>query len=86
MYNHFENHKEITRKNDLFSNLTISANYNNENVFDLVPLTFHIFISAGKLQENLDVALKRFDSIFATLDVNKQPVIAEVSALARAQA
>ena len=45
-----------------------------ENVFDYVPLTFHIFISAGKVQENLDVALKKFDAIFATLEVNKHMV------------
>lgn len=71
MYSHFENHKEITRKNDLFSNLTNMCNYNNENVFELVPLTFHIFISAGKLQENLEVALKKFDMIFSTLEHNR---------------
>jgi hypothetical protein len=30
-----------------------------------------VFISAGKAQENLDVALKKFDAIFASFEVNK---------------
>jgi hypothetical protein len=41
-------------------------------------MTFHVFIGAGKAGENLDVALKKFDSIFASLDVNKQQVLDEV--------
>lgn len=85
LYNHFEYHREISRKNELFSNLTNHSNYCFENVFDLVPLTFHIFISAGKLQENLDVALKKFDQIFATLDVNKNQVISELNYLSTQQ-
>lgn len=71
MYNHFENHREITRKNELLTNLTNSANYNLENVFDYVPVTMHIFLSAGKLQENLDVALKKFEAVFSTIDIHR---------------
>ncbi len=77
MYNHYEHHREITRKNDLFSNLTAYCNSNSENVFDLVPMTFHIFVSAGRAGENMEVALKKFDSIFAALDVNKHMVLEE---------
>ena len=43
-------------------------------MYDLVPLTFHVFISAGKAQENLDVALKKFDAIFAAFEINKMIV------------
>lgn len=82
LYNHFEFHREISRKNDLFTNLSNHANYCSENVFDLVPLTFHLFISAGKLTENLDIALKKFDSLFATLDINRHQVVSELNYLA----
>lgn len=61
IYNHFENHREISRKNDLFANLANHANYCHENVFDLVPLTFHLYIPAGKVGENLEISLKKFD-------------------------
>ena len=47
-------------------------------MYDLVPLTFHVFISAGKAQENLDVALKKFDAIFATFEINKTMVQQEM--------
>lgn len=81
LYNHYENHREITRKNDLFSNLTSFCNSNSENVFDLVPMTFHIFVSAGRAGENMEVALKKFDAIFAGLEVSRQMVQEEVKVM-----
>lgn len=78
LYNHYENHREITRKNDLFSNLTAYCNSNSDNVFDLVPMTFHIFVSAGRAGENMEVALKKFDAIFASLEVSRHMVQEEV--------
>lgn len=79
LYNHFEYHKEITRKNDLFTNLSNNANYLGENVFDLVPVTFHVFVSAGRVQENLDVALKKFEYIFQALEKGKNTAVAETT-------
>lgn len=61
------------------------CNYNGENVFDMVPLTFHIFISAGKAQENLDVALKKFDAIFASFEINKAMAQSETIFEAKSQ-
>jgi len=86
LYNHFEHHKELTRKNDLFSNLQLHCIHTGENVFDLVPMTFHVFIGAGRAGENLEVALKKFDGIFASLEVNRQQVIEEVKLIAKNQA
>lgn len=77
LYNHFEYHREITRKNELFTNLSNSANHQGENVFDLVPVTFHVFVSAGRVQENLDVALKKFEFIFQALEGGKNLAITE---------
>jgi hypothetical protein len=34
-------------------------------------MTFHVFIGAGRAGENLEVALKKFDNIFACLEVNR---------------
>lgn len=79
LYNHFEYHREITRKNDLFTNLSNNANYQGENVFDVVPVTFHVFVSAGRVQENLDVALKKFEFIFQALEAGKNLAAAETT-------
>ena len=86
LYNHFEHHRELTRKNDLFSNLHAHCVHTGDNVFDMVPMTFHVFIGVGRAGENMEVALKKFDTIFACLDVSRQIVLEEVKLQARNQA
>lgn len=54
-------------------------------MFDLVPMTFHVFIGAGRAGENIEVALKKFDTIFACLDANRNIVADELRLLARNQ-
>jgi hypothetical protein len=36
-----------------------------------VPLTFQVFVQAGRVHENLDVALKKFEFVFHAMDANK---------------
>ena len=48
MVNHFEFHKELTRKDELVSNLRTQLQYECENLFDYTPITFQISIPEGK--------------------------------------
>ncbi|CDW88442.1 ttl domain containing protein [Stylonychia lemnae] len=72
--NHFENHREITRKDELLINLTHYFSNQNLNVFDYVPVTFQIIIPEGKSQ-NLELSLKKFQLCYDTLDRNKYTVL-----------
>ena len=55
-------------------------------MFDLVPMTFLVFVGAGRAGENIEVAMKKFDTIFACLDANRQQVVDEFKVQMRNQA
>lgn len=40
LINHFEFHKELSRKDELLTNLKTQLMYNNENIFDYTPVSF----------------------------------------------
>ena len=40
LINHFEGHKELSRKDELVSNLRTQLQHHNENLFDYTPITF----------------------------------------------
>ena len=48
LLNHFEYHKELTRKDDLINNLKTQLQHDNENLFDYTPISFVISIPEGK--------------------------------------
>jgi len=48
MVNHLEGHSEISRKDELFRNLKQYVEGINENVFSVMPLTFHVKINQDK--------------------------------------
>lgn len=60
MVNHFENHTEITTKDNLFKNLKA---YNESEISECVPLTFLIESHSETFAEDLD----KFKSVFKIL-------------------
>lgn len=71
MVNHFEFHKELTRKDDLVSNLRTQLQYECENLFDYTPVTFQISIPEGK-QPSLEHSFKKFLSLYYVLNQTKE--------------
>lgn len=65
--NHFEYHKELSRKDDLVSNLRTQLQYECENLFDYTPITFQISIPEGK-QPSLEHSFKKFLSLYYVLN------------------
>jgi hypothetical protein len=48
LVNHFEGHKELTRKDDLLSNLRTQMQHEGDNLFDYTPISFQISLPEGK--------------------------------------
>lgn len=48
LLNHFEFHKELTRKDDLIHNLKTQLQHDCESLFDYTPISFHITIPEGR--------------------------------------
>ena len=71
LINHFEGHKELTRKDELFTNLRTQLQHDNENIFDYMPVTFHVTLPEGK-QPPLEHFLKKFMTVYGILDEYKQ--------------
>jgi hypothetical protein len=74
MINHFENHREITRKDELFINYQNLCVSQSTNVFDSLPLTFQITIPDSK-PSSVEASLKKFSSIYEILDRFRYQVI-----------
>ena len=71
LLNHFEFHKELTRKDDLIHNLKTQLQHDCESLFDYTPISFHITIPEGRYS-TLDTFLQKFLNCFETLQLNKQ--------------
>jgi len=67
LINHFEGHRELTRKDELFNNLKMQLQHESENIFDYMPLTFQITLPEGK-QPPLEHFLRKFLSVYEALD------------------
>ena len=67
LINHFEGHRELTRKDELFSNLKSQLQHENENVFDYMPLTFLFSLPEGK-QPPLEHFIKKFLTVYELFD------------------
>ena len=65
--NHFEGHKELTRKDDLFTNLKTQLIHDGENIFDYMPVSFSITIPEGKYS-SIDNFLQKFLKCFDILN------------------
>lgn len=63
--NHFENHPEITTKDKLFMNL---REYDENKVFEHVPLTFLIESNSDTFAEDLD----RFRTVYNIIEQHNQ--------------
>ena len=63
LLNHFEGHKELTRKDELVNNLKQQLQYEHENIFDYTPISFQINLPEGK-QPQLEYYFRKFISIF----------------------
>ena len=74
MINHFEFHKELTRKDELVTNLKAQLQYECENLFDFTPITFQINIPDGK-QPSLEHFFKKFLSLYYVLNQTKEQVL-----------
>ena len=48
MTNHFEYHKELSRKDDLLANLKTQLMHDQENLYDYTPVSFMISIPEGR--------------------------------------
>lgn len=70
LINHLECHKEISRKNELLSNLKTQLMHNNENIFDYMPVSFQIMIPEGKYT-NLNNFLAKFNHCYEILSNSK---------------
>ena len=70
LINHFEGHKELTRKDDLICNLKTQLQHENENLYDYTPITFHIALPEGK-HPSLESFFKKFLSLYEVLASNR---------------
>lgn len=76
MLNHLEFHKQLTRKDELLSNLRTQLLFNNENIFDYTPISFQINIPEGKYQTMsnfLNKFLKIFEVLYNSKKTGKTP-------------
>lgn len=69
MVNHFQKHYVLSNKSNLFLNLLSYAEFNKENVFNLMPITFYIDIKNFLVQENR--SLHKFVKFFKKLEESK---------------
>ena len=72
--NHFEYHKELSRKTNLFENMKAFSDLIQENVFNYLPITFCITISPDSTSANLHAELKDFLAFYNALEANKDKV------------
>ena len=68
--NHFEGHKELTRKDDLLNNLKTQLNHEQENLFDYTPISFHVHILEGRYQ-TIDHFLQKFLTCYEILNQSR---------------
>ena len=68
MANHFENHIEITTKNELFRNLKTFYEERQQNVFYTLPLTFCIRVQPDRQTQSIKQQMKPFKEIFKLLE------------------
>ena len=74
MINHFEFHRELSRKDELITNLKTQLQYECENLFDFTPITFMINIPEGK-QPSLEHFFKKFLNLYYVLNQTKEQVL-----------
>ena len=65
--NHYEHHREFTRKDTLFNNMQYFMTLNNTNVFDYIPITFEVLVTEGK-NYSLESSLKKFQLVYDILE------------------
>lgn len=72
MANHFEFHGEVSKKGDLFRNLKGMFEFNGENVFQVLPLTYTIKIALDKPAYSIKQQLTPFRYVYKLLDEFKK--------------
>ena len=72
LVNHFEYHRELSRKSNLFKNLQTFGEIHHENIFNFIPLTFFVEINPEKSQSSLNSALHEFSCIYNIFDEYKE--------------
>ena len=75
MVNHFENHQEITTKNELFKNLKQYSDERGQNAFHTIPLTFCLKVSADRQNASIKQQLKPFKEVFKLLEEFKEKFV-----------
>ena len=68
--NHFEGHKELTRKDDLLNNLKTQLNHEQENLFEYTPISFLISIPEGRYQ-SIDAFIQKFLATYEILNQSR---------------
>ena len=66
MLNHFEFHREISRKDELIHNLRTQLHHDGENLFNYTPISLNIVIHEGKHQ-NLEGHFQKFLKMYKNL-------------------
>ena len=74
LINHFEGHRELSRKDELVANLKTQLLHEGENVFDYTPITFHVVLPEGK-QPSLEHFFKKFLAMYDVLNYHKYSII-----------
>jgi hypothetical protein len=66
LLNHFEFHKEISRKDDLIQNLKTQLHHDGENLYNYTPITLNIVIHEGK-HTSLEIHFQKFLKLYENL-------------------
>eukprot|EP01022_Parablepharisma_sp_SALTPOND_P020804 TRINITY_DN3872_c0_g1_i1.p1 TRINITY_DN3872_c0_g1~~TRINITY_DN3872_c0_g1_i1.p1 ORF type:complete len:448 (-),score=27.98 TRINITY_DN3872_c0_g1_i1:2502-3845(-) len=78
LINHFEYHRELSRKPSLFINMQAFSEQIQENVFNYHPITFcfDLAVAPHHINAQIHTALKPFMTFYNILETNKDKVLA----------
>lgn len=73
MANHFEGHGEISKKNELLKNMKGLFESNNENVFQVLPLTYYVKVNLETPLQSIKQQLAPFRAAYKLLKEFSSP-------------